>query len=194
MSIAKSDYQVFREARDVITQKGWLQKGFTDGTRSCLIQAVSVSSQNGSDTYYHYARLTARQAEILHKHMRHFPVYMMAFSAGMAMGESFGQCVQKGIIAWNDIGWRMKGGVVKLLDSVLDSLAHEEIARLNGVIETLRSELDRRQRRIDALADENATLRQRIASFFLHPADKSELQKLSDELDATWDELKKVSA
>lgn len=177
-----STYQVFRDASQIVRTK-WLKGGFIDGEgNQCLVQSVMTSAGEVG------RQLPADFLELIDKRLMSYPDY----KAFRIFAEFEGSSIQECIMAWNDVSWRRRGAVVKVLSSIADSLAEQEIARLSAEIVELKSKQEQLQYRIAELEAENATLWRRITNHFTLEREKSELQALSDHLDQKWDEFSSI--
>jgi hypothetical protein len=149
-----SNFKMYQNAAQDV-QSGWMQGNYYDGDgNKCLVKGVMNAMGMGR----YETVLPEAQISQIDRQLKRYPSYRMLRLAARWQGGG----VQGAIMSWNDLPWRRKRSVVRVLNSIAVSFLFDEVSQLKIQLAHAQEENRQLQEQIAKLTRENEHLLKRL--------------------------------
>jgi hypothetical protein len=173
----------YRQAAEHV-EDGWGQRHFENKRGDvCLIGSLNLALGTSAQGWNIPSVMEAE----LDEELSQYRVYRFMRNRGAPVTES--------AAVWNDVPWRRKSTVLRVLNSLADrsemQWLKDERLRLSNEVSSLRWEVQRLRERVEDLQRENGRLDRLLNSYTLR-VDRKQLASLEDELAEKWAQLEQL--
>lgn len=187
-------YGVYRRAVDMLETRGWIRGKLESPEGVCLVGSVAYSVPTGVPSV---SREVERE---INRYLLRYPGYHVLRGVTWVLTRFMPKYRARwrlgAMQAWNDVPWRRKRAVVRVLKSLADACEPEwfkdEALRLSAECSALRLEVASLKERIVALEEENRGLMRKIRRMSVLEADRRQLAEVEAQLAKKWEELQVV--